>query len=184
MTIRPTEEKDLPELLTLYRSVADTPQGIARSKEEINESYIQSIWRGVQDGGLGMVAVLNSRIIGEIHASTKGVHIFNHLLSFLTIGVSPDFQGKGVGKQLFRAFLSYIENHRTDIYRVELEARASNTAGIRVYESVGFILEGRMRNQTRNIDGSHEDGVSYAWFNKNYGHPLKPSKTRQNTTQR
>jgi ribosomal protein S18 acetylase RimI-like enzyme len=172
MTIRQTEEKDLSELLQLYRSVADDPKGIARSQKEVNESYIQSIWRGVQDKGLGMVAVLDSRIIGEIHASQKGIHIFDHLLSFLTIGVSPDFQGKGVGKQLFRAFLSYIETHRTDIYRVELEARASNAAGIRVYESVGFLLEGRMKNQTRNADGSHEDGVAYAWFNKNYHHKV------------
>ncbi len=177
MSIRKTEEKDLPELLQLYRAVADTPNGIARSKEEVNESYIRAIWRGVESGGLGMVAILDEKVIGEIHASQKGVNIFNHLLSFLTIGVSPDFQGKGVGKQLFRAYLSYIENYRTDIYRVELEARASNIAGIRVYESLGFVLEGRMKNQTRNTDGSHEDGVSYAWFNKNYDQLLKPSKT-------
>jgi putative acetyltransferase len=172
MTIRQTEERDLPELLLLYRAVADDPRGIARSKKEVNQNYIQSIWQGVENGGLGMVAVLNSQIIGEIHASQKGIHIFDHLLSFLTIGVSPDFQGKSVGKQLFRAFLSYIENHRTDIYRVELEARASNLAGVRVYESVGFVLEGRMKNQTRNADGSYEDGVAYAWFNKNYPHQV------------
>jgi putative acetyltransferase len=172
MTIRQTEEKDLPELLLLYYAVADNPKGIARSKKEVNQNYIQSIWQGVENGGLGMVAVLDNKVIGEIHASQKGIHIFDHLLSFLTIGVSPDFQGKGVGKQLFRAFLSYIENHRTDIYRVELEARASNIAGIRVYESVGFVLEGRMKNQTKNADGSHEDGVAYAWFNKNYPHQV------------
>lgn len=178
MTFRLTEKKDLPEILQLYRSVADDPTGIARSKEEVNESYIQSIWRSIESGGLGMVAILDNQIIGEIHASQKGIHIFDHLLSFLTIGVSPDFQGKGVGKQLFRAFLSHVERHRTDIYRVELEARASNIAGIRVYESVGFVVEGRMKNQTRNADGSHEDGVSYAWFNKKYDHPIKLSKTR------
>lgn len=172
MTIRQTQKEDQPGILKLYKAVAENSRGIARNKTEVNENYVQSIWQGIQNGGLGMVAILNDQMIGEIHASSKGIAIFNHVLAYLTVGVHPDFQGKGVGKLLFQELLSFIEKKRPDIYRVELESRASNIAGIRLYESVGFTLEGRMKNQTRNIDGSHEDGVAYAWFNKNYQHQL------------
>lgn len=168
MHIRQTTKGDLSFILQLYKTVAENPRGIARSESEINEDYVQNLWQSIQNGGLGFVAIADERIVGEIHASQKGIAIFAHVLSALTIGVHPNFQGQGMGRFLFNEFLTFVENKRSDIYRVELESRASNSAGIHLYESVGFQLEGRMKNQTRNADGTHEDGVTYAWFNKNY----------------
>lgn len=160
-----TQIEDCEQLLRLYKAVAQNPRGIARSEEEINLDYIAGI---ITSSGLGFVAIHENRIIGEIHATSKNIRIFNHLLSYLTIGIHPDYQGKGLGTKLFNQFLDFVQHNRPDISRVELESRASNKAGIKLYEKMGFVLEGRMKNQTRNADGSHEDGVMYAWFNPNY----------------
>jgi ribosomal protein S18 acetylase RimI-like enzyme len=165
--IRETLNQDAAALLALYRAVAQNPRGIARSEAEIDQFYIQSILDGVVKGGLGFVVFYENRLVGEIHAITKGIRIFDHLLSSLTIGIHPDYQGKGLGNQLFSHFLNFVKKERIDIYRVELESRASNVFGIKLYERMGFIQEGRMKNQTRNADGSYEDGVMYAWINPN-----------------
>lgn len=168
LIIRKTQSGDLTGIKALYLAVAVNQRGIARNINEINDDYVQNIWAGISNNGLGFVALHGGQIVGEIHASQKGIAIFNHLLSYLTIGIHPDFQSQGLGKQLFEAFLNYVKSHRTDIYRVELESRASNLRGIKLYERMGFVQEGKMINQTRNPDGSHEDGVAYAWFNPFY----------------
>lgn len=172
LIIRETQSTDATAIHSLYVAVAQNPRGIARSASEITETYVNAILDGIANGGLGFVAIHDNKLIGEIHATTKNIRIFDHLLSYLTIGIHPEFQGKGLGKQLFAYFLNYVTEKRKDIYRVELESRASNIAGIKLYESLGFVLEGRMKNQTRNADGSHEDGVMYAWFNPNYERSL------------
>lgn len=166
--LRPTLHEDLVEILALYTDVAKNERGIARSVSEIDMNYVEHIWSGIQNNGLGYVAIHDNKVIGEIHANQKGIKIFDHLLSYLTVGVHPNFQGLGIGRKLFTSFLDHVKNKRQDIYRVELESRASNKAGISLYEGMGFVLEGRMKNQTRNADGSHEDGVMYAWINPNY----------------
>lgn len=167
-TIRKTQESDFDQLKELHISVSKNPRGIARNPSEITDYYIQDLLAMNSSGGLGMVALQDYQIIGEIHAGVKGIYIFQHLLAYLTVAVHPNCQGKGVGTILFNAFLDEIKANRRDIYRVELESRASNTAGIRLYENMGFVKEGRMINQTRNLDGSHEDGVMMAWFNPAY----------------
>ena len=170
--IRHTTKADLTAIKELYKAVATNQRGIARSEAEITDKYINQVWEGIQAEGLGMLVLDEERVIGEIHASKKGLGIFDHILSHLTIGVHPDYQGKGVGKMLFQHFLAFVVKERPEISRVELEARASNVAGIKLYESQGFVLEGRMINQTKNLDGSHEDGVMYAWFNPAYSADL------------
>lgn len=170
--LRETVKADLPAIKLLYKAVAANPRGIARSEAEITDAYVNYLWEGIQADGLGMVVFDGERLIGEIHASKKGLGIFDHILSHLTIGVHPDYQGKGLGKMLFQHFLASVVKERPEIYRVELEARASNVAGLKLYESQGFVLEGRMINQTKNLDGSHEDGVMYAWFNPAYSADL------------
>jgi ribosomal protein S18 acetylase RimI-like enzyme len=170
--LRPILFSDLPQIVSLYKAVAQNSRGIARSISEINDQYVAALWEGISTGGLGFVAVAEHKIVGEIHATQKGIQIFDHLLSYLTIGIHPDYQNKGLGKKLFTNFLTNVQRERKDIYRVELESRASNIAGIKLYERMGFVMEGRMINQTRNADGIHEDGVMYAWFNPYYDSPL------------
>lgn len=169
LSFRKTQLSDFDELKALYINVAQNPRGIARNPTEILDEYIQSIVGLNENGGLSMIVTGESdALIGEIHAGQKGIAIFDHLLAHLTIGIHSNYQGKGVGKAVFKAFLNEVEKTRKDIYRVELESRASNEAGIRLYKRVGFIEEGRMVNQTRNLDGSHENGVMMTWYNPSY----------------
>lgn len=57
------------------------------------------------------------------------------------IGVQPEFRGHGVAKELMRL---YSESARQrGLPRLRLEVSATNTAAVRLYESLGFETAGR-----------------------------------------
>jgi len=166
--IREIKQEDRAELFNLYIQVAENKKGIARTINEIDNEFISNIADVNTKGGIGFVGIVEGEIIGEVHASKYGIHIFDHILTNLTIGIHPDFQGKGYGKKIFSFFLKEIENTRSDILRVELESRASNKKSIELYKSIGFIQEGILKNKTRNVDGSFEDSILFSWLNKKF----------------
>ncbi|MEZ5557846.1 MAG: hypothetical protein R3E86_04785 [Pseudomonadales bacterium] len=49
------------------------------------------------------------------------------------------------------------------VLRVELIARESNSRAIRFYETLGFVIEGRLQARIRNLDGSLEADIPMAW---------------------
>lgn len=59
----------------------------------------------------------------------------------LSIAVSPNTQGQGVGKTLLRHALCHFDRQRVE--RVRLEVRPDNTPALRLYEKYGFVTVGR-----------------------------------------
>lgn len=109
-----------------------------------------------------------SQLVAEMHASKYGLRIFEHILTSLTIVVKPSFQGRGVGKSLFNAFLREVDENWPEVGRIELESRSTNQQSISLYKSLGFVQEGRMVNKTRNADGRYEDSLLFARTKPNY----------------
>jgi ribosomal protein S18 acetylase RimI-like enzyme len=165
MQIRTATIGDLSQVLGLYRRVAATPGGLARLVDEIDETYVHSFLSRAVANGLTLVAIEDRReIIGEIHAYSPNLYCFSHVLSDLTIAVDPEYQVKGVGRLLFTRFLNTVNKKYPNITRVELIARESNEAAIRLYESLGFSVEGKMKSRIRNVDGTLEADIPMAWI--------------------
>ena len=170
VVIRKATFLDKEAVIALHRNVAQISQGIARMEDEITEQYVDSLFVTSETHGLMLVAVNNAdQLIAEIHASKYGLRIFDHILTGLTIAVHPDYQGKGIGKTLFQAFLDEVQQTFPEVGRVELESRASNQKSIGLYRSLGFVQEGCMKNKTRNKDGSFEDSLLMAWTKPGFG---------------
>ena len=169
--IRKAAVEDKKAVIELHRHVARVSQGIARTEPEITEQYVDSLFCTIESQGLMLVAVdVTNQIVAEIHASKYGLQIFDHVLTGLTIAVHPDYQGKGIGKMLFRAFLEEVQQTFPEVGRIELESRASNQKSIGLYHSLGFVQEGRMKNKTRNMDGSFENSLLMAWTKPGFGY--------------
>lgn len=113
MRIRQATHDDLPMLTELYREVARVSQGIARTEQEVSAVYIDSIYQHTRQQGLMLVGInlATNEVIAEIHASKYGLSIFKHILTNLTIVVKPTWQGQGIGKTLFNAFLREVDEH-------------------------------------------------------------------------
>ncbi len=171
MDIRTTELNDLEKLKNLYKAVAVAGDGIARLEDEITDEYISDFLHKSFDRGFSIVAENPSNpeeLIGEIHAYRPGIEVFDHVYSELTMLVHPAFQGKKIGRTLLTIFLEEIGLNKPDIGRVELFTRESNTRAIKLYQSLGFRIEGRFEMRIKTKDDHYEADIAMAWQNPNF----------------
>lgn len=162
--------RDTGDIHKLYKIVSKLPGGLARDESEISKSLIEQFTLKAQKNSTQYVALDPSnenRIIGEIHCYKPEPKVFNHILSDLIIVVHPDYQGQKVGKRLFETLLSNITSSRADVLRVELIVRESNVGAVKLYESLGFVKEGRFEKRIRTGDKLEAD-IPMAWFNPKY----------------
>lgn len=164
--------EDAKNILNLYKKVSKTIGGIARTESEISEEYVlNNLKKSITNGVCLVIEESNtSQLIAEIHCYKLEPKVFNHLLSELTVVVNPEYQNQGLGKLLFTSLLELVETKRTDILRIELIARESNTKAIQFYEKLGFKIEGRFEKRIDNGTQNFEADIPMAWFNKNYSH--------------
>ncbi len=166
-TIRKGTSEDFLPLKELYQKVAAIPGGLARSRDEITDTYIHTNLTNALHTGLIFVAEYHGKLIGSILAWKLEQKVFAHVLSQTSILVDPDFQGKGIGSKLIATMLDEIKQHKPDILRVELMARESNPA-IKLYERMGFRHEGAFEKRILGITGTFEADIPMAWFNPNF----------------
>jgi putative acetyltransferase len=105
--IEPAQMHHLAEIRDLYRRVAVQKDGIIRHEHEITQEYIQGFLEKSLLKGLILLARKDTMLIGEIHAYIPDVYAFRHILSDLTIVVHPDYQGMGVGRNLFKQLAGF-----------------------------------------------------------------------------
>lgn len=89
-----------------------------------------------------------------------------HVMS-LGISVHPDGQGQGLGWALMTALLDYADRW-AQVLRIELHVYADNERAIRLYQSLGFETEGRLRGDSLR-DGVYVDSLCMARW-----HPSPP----------
>ena len=188
-TLRPANAADGNSISTLYKKVIRISGGLARREEEVTGKYVADFIEKSRAHGLQFVATDGTHIVGEIHCYKTGIACFDHLLGELTIAVDPDYQGRGVGKALFMAVMSEVKENRKDILRIELLTGESNKRAIAFYQSLGFIIEGRMPNRyklgpadlahigtppapgtlgTTSTPASFDADIPMAWMNPNF----------------
>ena len=126
MSLRPLDENDLPELLSIENAVH-----IAPWPEEVFRRCLQA-------GYLGWVITHENQIVGFIFVTLQAgeCHILN-------ICVHPDFQHQGFGKTLLAYGLTEVKKRGAGI--AFLEVRRSNKKAIALYDQFHFIKIGERR---------------------------------------
>jgi ribosomal protein S18 acetylase RimI-like enzyme len=171
MHFRIAELTDIPRLVKLHRDVARVSGGIARMEDEVNDDHVRHFVEKSLAGGFIIVAEDEKDsdvLVAEIHAWKIGLRSFNHVLSNLTIVVHPDHQGKGIGRMIFMLLLDEIVRTRPDIGKVELYTSEKNTKAISLYQSLGFMIEGRMEMRYKNREGMFEADIPMGWQNPGF----------------
>jgi RimJ/RimL family protein N-acetyltransferase len=168
--IRKSRPEDFLQIFSLYQLVSKTPGGLARTGSEITEGYVKNFTEKSIENGVQFVIVSQRTnvIIGEIHCYKLEPSVFKHVLSELTISIADAYQGKGLGRKLFEALLNVVLISRGDILRIELIARESNVKAIQLYESLGFVKEGRLENRIHVRGKIFEADIPMAWLNPNF----------------
>ncbi|SFP80531.1 Acetyltransferase (GNAT) family protein [Oscillibacter sp. PC13] len=144
---------DLPYLLTFYNRIIDCTENMniyARWKRGMHptEQAIKAYMEGQamylymdEDNAAGAMAVTMEQgdgyhdIAWEVMADDHEVAVI-HIL-----GVNPDYQGKGIGKQMIEKAIQLAKDSNKKAIR--LDALASNIPAQHLYEGRGFQYKGK-----------------------------------------
>jgi ribosomal protein S18 acetylase RimI-like enzyme len=124
------------------------------------ESAREFVLSNIAQGVLQFVAVYGGEVIGWCDITPLKWDGFAHC-GRLGIGVRADWRGRGIGRRLIGATLQRASEKGLE--RVDLEVFASNTPAIRLYESLGFVVEG-IKRRGRKLDGAYDDVVEMVLF--------------------
>jgi len=105
-----------------------------------------------------LLAELADQLAGYLEL-TGGSFRRSRATAYLVIGVRADAAGRGIGTGLLQHAKDWAAAH--GLHRLELTVMAHNSRAIRLYERMGFSVEGR-RSECLLIDGRFIDELTMA----------------------
>jgi L-amino acid N-acyltransferase YncA len=167
--IRKATESDLPQIYTLYKTVASTnPGSLTQQVDEITLAYVQEMLTKGRERGLVLVLEQNSHLIGYLKAFTSKYRCLASVLTNTTMMIHPEWQGKGYGSQLMQAYLREIQRLLLHLKRFEVFPHHSNRKAIDFYLKHGFSIESVSEQKILNFSGNLESELTMVWFNPNF----------------
>ena len=108
-----------------------------------------------------LVAELDGQLVGwgKIQHPTE-LASSDHVWHVTGLGVDPAFEGRGVGRALMEALMEMARERGGS--RMTLRVFAANERARRLYERLGFEVEGVLRGEFRLADGELIDDVFMA----------------------
>ncbi|MFC7061708.1 GNAT family N-acetyltransferase [Halobacillus seohaensis] len=152
--IKPKDAKAFSKLTAQVEKEADymlMEPGERSVSEEQQRSKIESILQETQSTIL--IAEINNEIVGYLVAMGTTVRRIKHTV-YVAIGILADFQGKGIGTELFHELNVWAKEQ--GIHRLELTTAIENDRGYNLYKKAGFEIEGRKRDSLK-INGKYVD---------------------------
>ena len=162
ISIRAATLADAPAILSVHLAAAIGGGGLAREPDEMDLAGIEASLARPFLNGVALIAWGGDKPAGEIHASRLGPRQFAHNLMDLTVAVHPEFQGRGIGAQLFEALFVEAASLSPKVERIELMCREGNLSAVQLYQRLGFVIEGRFQRRVRLADGTIEDDLAMA----------------------
>lgn len=153
MLVREATRADAAEVHALLEGIYDEGSFFVNDTAESVNHLAVRLGARVQSRSLYLVAADEGRVVGWLELHRAPAERLEHV-AILTLAVAPNARRRGVGRALMRA--AYAWCRRVGALKVSLNVRASNRGAVALYESEGFELEGRERNQVRLVAGEGE----------------------------
>ena len=118
--------------------------------QEEGKNYFKG--RITKDGGCALMAILDGEVVGYLVGGIVKEDDYRNKIKLAEIEymyVLEDYRSKGIGKQLFDAFVTWAKEKRAE--RVMVVASEKNRRAIEFYEGEGFekydlVLEKELNN--------------------------------------
>lgn len=101
----------------------------------------------------------NQVVVGICTGVRMKWHASRHRIELVQLVVHPDFQRRGIARQMIRAISEHFEERGAEILQVS--ADGGNQAAIEAYRRMGFVEFGRLQNGLK-YDDRHADEVMMA----------------------
>lgn len=160
--IRTARPYDAAALLDLKRQLDEETAFMMYEPGE-RESSVQDLARELAGiartpNSVVLLAEIDDQLAGYVEL-TGGSFRRSRATAYVVIGVRAHAAGRGIGTGLLRHAKDWAAAH--GLHRLELTVMARNTRAIRLYERMGFAVEGR-RCECLLVDGQFVDELTMA----------------------
>jgi ribosomal protein S18 acetylase RimI-like enzyme len=146
--IRQVTPEDAEALTAFLQRLYSQPCPTIRRWQVLPGVDDERIWIDGRSGerGISFAAIDQNQVVGLVDAMIPDCFEFCHTC---TIGLSVlhDYRRRGVGRKLMEAIISWAKT--VDLEIMQLEVYDTNSPAINLYESMGFVQEGRRDNAVR-----------------------------------
>jgi len=153
VTIRVSADTDAAQILALRVATAGETDFLSCYPEELQASVEEqaAVLRRKLGSSVDLyiLAEVNGRIVGLASLDGSPLRRFGHGAT-LGLAVSREFWNQGIGRALVQRLLEWADAR--GLVRIALEVLETNLAAIRLYESLGFEYEGRLRSRRKHGD--------------------------------
>lgn len=167
-TIRSAAENDAKNLSEVRLQLDGETENFDREKGEafINESGFKQIIRDDTESinSLFLVAEVNGQIAGFLRGAGNQLKRTSHRVEF-GIGVLKEYWGHGIGKNLLKEFIHWADS--SGIRKITLQVLETNESAKRLYEKLGFEVEGILREDKFLSDGNYYNTIVMGRINNN-----------------
>ncbi len=164
--LRPLRREDVGVLSKIMNDieVKETLRNVLPVGESSLESMIESIYKCPYPTNIVFGIEHDGRLVGVVSLDNINWVSRN---AYLSIGIyDKSVWGRGIGKEATKLILKYAFEY-LNIHKVNLEVYEYNERAIRLYESLGFVQEGRLRkNNYRH--GSYHDVIIMGMLDREY----------------
>lgn len=164
ISIRNATPEDASILAAAEREIARTPGRLASAPHELNDENFRDriIALTKMDNAKYVVVEDQNGIVGHAIVEPHKLESTSHVVN-LTIAIHEGHQGKGHGKKLMNYLIDWAKQN-PKIEKFELHVRSSNTRAIQLYESLGFVEEGRKTKQIKYSPTNYQDNIYMAMW--------------------
>jgi RimJ/RimL family protein N-acetyltransferase len=154
--LRPARIDDWERFCALFDAIAGEGRWLG--------SELPSDWDARRPGFERSVAGEDSTLLlavahdGEDLVGFIRCHLESHGRAEIGMGVADGWRGVGIGRRLLDAAIAFARG--AGAHKVTLEVWPHNERALRLYESAGFVVEGRLRRHWRRRDGSLWDSLA------------------------
>jgi ribosomal protein S18 acetylase RimI-like enzyme len=160
ISLRKARPEDAPLLAAAQRLIARIPGRLASTPGEIHDDALRRLIVELDGHGHALVAERAGAIVGHAFLEPLALAATSHVVR-LTIAVHEGEQRRGVGRALMDALLRWAREEPR-VEKIELQVRSSNEAAIALYQSLGFVEEGRKTRRLKVGPGAYLDDVYMA----------------------
>ncbi|MGD2198442.1 N-acetyltransferase family protein [Lysinibacillus fusiformis] len=149
--IRKMEQKDLAEVLSIYREGIKT--GMATFETNVPS---ERVWDEGHHATLRFVAEAHNKVLGWIGISPISTRSVYSGVGEVSVYISSDHKGKGIASKLFKVLIE--ESEKAGFWTLQSSIFAINTSSIQLHKKMGFRIVGT-REKIAQLHGKWHDTV-------------------------
>jgi len=147
--LRPVSESDVSTTL-IWRNDPEIRDSFLGYQFPVTKKMEEAWFERLQEGDVAGTVVFSIETLTEGQfIGLVNLHKIDWQSQYGYFGVQigdKDYHGRGMGKDATRVMLDYAFNN-LNLRKVCLEVLGDNHVAIKIYESLGFSLEGTLKNQ-------------------------------------